>query len=834
MRPSSPSVFCSSLSLVCAAVFSASLWAQDTRQEPNSASESGATEQVAFFEKHIRPLLVRECYECHAATSKQIEGGLTLDTREGIRKGGDSGPAVVPGDVAKSLLLKAVRQTSDELKMPPDKKLSGEEIALLEQWIQTGAIDPRDGVAKLAREEIDIEKGRQFWSFQPLKNPPRPAVRDVEWPRREIDYFILAALETEGLLPVTDAELPALLRRLSFDLIGLPPTPEELSDFLAAAAIDRDEAIAKTVDRLLASPQFGERWGRHWLDVARYAESSGRSANFAYPHAWRYRDYVIAAFRNDKPFNQFVREQLAGDLLRTSNDTQRAEFQIATGFLAIGPKALDERNPRQFQMDLIDEQIDATFQAFQGLTVACARCHDHKFDPIPQRDYYALVGIFRNTETCYGTLRLFQSNHPSALVNLPREGDASVPLPPMTDDRRDGIRKQIGDLRQQASQFTGQNAFIQRIFVGNRITLLQHELAQYDSEDKARPQAMGVRDRPPFSHQVNRLLIRGELSQLGEVVDRGFPQVLSSQPPDFRWGASGRRELADFLASDTNPLTARVMVNRIWLHLIGRGIVATPDNFGASGQPPSHPDLLDRLAGDFLASGWSVKNLIREIVLSRTYQMGSQRNDANFEADPDNVLVWRIPKRRIEAEALRDAMLAAAGRLNLTPPPASPIYYLGEGDISFRPPGMGLGRAPFDRSGPGRDPIANDTHRSVYLPIVRDRVPEMLVLFDFPDPSLIAGERATTNVPAQSLFLLNNPFVLRQTEGLADRLLTLEKEDTARIKLAYALCYSREPSETEVGNALKYLSSISPYPSRRSAWTSFCHALLASAEFSQR
>ncbi len=583
-------------------------------------------------------------------------------------------------------------------------------------------------------------------------------------------------------------------------------------------------ALEKVIDHLLASPRYGERWARHWLDVARYAESSGRAANFAYPHAWRYRDYVIAAFNKDRPYDQFIREQLAGDLLTAKDDHQRAEFLIATGFLAVGPKSLDERNPRQFQMDVADEQIDATFQAFQGLTAACARCHDHKFDPIPQKDYYALAGIFKSTQTCYGTIRLINSNHPSPLVTLPREAGTTVALEPLTSVRREGIEGQIKDVRDQMQKVTGQgqDVFIRRIFMQSRVTQLQSQLALYESDGTPKPLAMGVREATFASDSP--LYARGEIRQPGETVRRGFPQVLTTKQPYIRRSESGRRELADWIASTENPLTARVMANRVWLHLTGRGLVPTPDNFGASGQPPSHPALLDHLAVTFAEGGWSVKKLIRTIVLSRAYRLSSQFDEKNFEADPDNVLVWRMPKRRLEAEALRDAMLAVSGRLDLTPPKGDSVARGGEGSAAFR-----------GRGGPGGgDPAATDTHRTVYLPIVRDGLPEILTLFDFPDPSLIIGDRPTTTVPAQSLYLMNNPFVIRQAEGLAERVLAGDGGDDARLARAYQLCYARPPSEKETAGARKFLADYGKNHGHHSTWAMLCQALFASAEFSHR
>ncbi len=784
-----------------------------------SAQPQPPPEQLAFFEKNIRPVLVRECYSCHATTAEKIRGGLTLDTRDGIRKGGDTGPAVVPGDVKKSLLIKALRHVDDHLKMPPKKKLGDDVLADFEKWIALGAADPRDGAVRITKNEIDIEKGRQFWSFRPVQATPPPAMKDAAWPKSDLDRFLLAELEAKGLKPAADADPRTLLRRVCFDLTGLPPTPEEVETFVKEYGAKPQAAWEAVVDKLLASPQFGERWGRHWLDVARYAESSGRTVNFAYPHAWRYRDYVIAAFNADKPYDQFIREQLAGDLLPAKDDREKAEFLVATGFLAIGPKTHDERNRQQFMLDLADEQVDATFQAFNGLTVACARCHDHKFDPIPQKDYYAVAGIFRSTETCYGTPRLFQNNHPSSMVNLPREAGVTIPLEPLTPDRRAGLDKQIQDVRGQMSNVqAGQNAFIQRILLQSRVTTLQSQLALYEADGTPKPLAVGVREGRAAD---SRLYVRGELSQPGETVKRGFPQVLTTTQPTIN-GGSGRRELADWIASKDNPLTARVMANRVWLHLIGRGLVPTPDNFGASGLPVSHPALLDHLATSLVDNGWSVKKLIRTIVLSRAYGLSSEFIEKNFEADPDNVLVWRMPKRRLEAEALRDTMLALAGRLDLTPPKGSSVQRGGEGNAGFR------------FRGPGGPAPVPETFRTVYLAIVRDGMPEMLTLFDFPDPSLIIGERATTTVPAQSLYLMNNPFVIQQAETLADRLLADRDDDAGKLRRAYLLCYARPPSDTEMRSAAKFLEEYGKNQPPRATWTALCQALFATAEFSHR
>jgi hypothetical protein len=780
------------------------------KEEPRpAASEKPTADQLAFFEKKIRPVLVGQCYACHSEEAKKDKGSLRLDTRDGIRKGGDTGPAVVPGDPKRSLLLTALRQTA-ELKMPPKSKLTDEVVADFEKWIATGAADPRDGAKAVARE-IDIEKGRQFWAFQPPKKVAPPAVRDAAWPRTDVDRFLLAGLEAKGLQPVADADPHALVRRIYFDLTGLPPTPEDVEAF---ARDPSPAALAALVGKLLASPRFGETWGRHWLDIARFAESSGKAANLNYPHAWRYRDYVLAAFNADKPYDQFIREQIAGDLLPADDDRRRAEQRIATGFLAIGPKAHNERNRMQFQMDLVDEQIDTATQALLGLTVSCARCHDHKFDPIPQRDYYALAGIFRSTETCYGTVRSIQSNFPSPLVPLPKDAGLPPGLTPLSETRREAIAKQIADFRTELGKLTGSDAFLSGRAIGMRLQIsnLQSQLDLYEKDGTPKVQAMGVRERPRAADVP--LLGRGEIDKPGEIVPRGLPQVLTTKQP--RLTGSGRRELADWLASRDNPLVARVYVNRVWQHLFGRGLVPTPDNFGASGQKPSNPALLDHLAVWFMDHGWSTKKLITLLVTSHAYSLATTFDARNHEADPDNALVWRMSPRRLEAEKLRDAMLAISGQLNLEPPAGSEQTRLGEGfAVRFR-------------GGPGR---SENTRRTVYQTILREQLPESLALFDFPDPNGVAGERATTTVPAQALYLLNNPFVIRQAEAAGDRLRASSGTDADRVKRAYQTFFARPPSEAEERAAAEFLTSYSRRATSRASWTAFAQALFASAEF---
>ncbi len=518
--------------------------------------------------------------------------------------------------------------------------------------------------------------------------------------------------------PRPDADPRSLLRRLSFDLTGLPPAPEDVERFVAAYNENADSAIGETVARLLASEQFGERWGRHWLDVARYAESSGKEVNATYPHAWRYRDYVIDSFNADKPFDCFLVEQIAGDLLPAKNDAQRAEQLVATGFLAIGTKNLNEQNSRQFRFDLVDEQIDTMSQAFLATTAACARCHDHKFDPIPMSDYYALAGIFLSSETLYGTPNGQQSRRATDLIDLP----ASVKsLPGLSlgelidlEYQRDVLNETAEDLQEQAAEARRNGdddaqRFVARI-LGTRtqIGIIESKLLDYSADGTPRRLAMGIRESgEPFDSQI---LIRGEEENAtDERVPRGFLQVVKTgDERPIPGDQSGRLQLAEWMASPENPLTARVLANRIWLWLFGEGLVSSVDNFGATGEKPSHPELLDHLAIRLVELDWSVKDLIREITASRTYRMAATFDAADYEKDPENRSLWRARPRRLDAESLRDATLAVSGQIDLERPDGSVVATAGSGFV-----GRNLPETIFETESP---------HRSVYLPIVRGAV----------------------------------------------------------------------------------------------------------------
>ena len=766
---------------------------------------------LEFFEQKIRPALAKHCYECHSAAAKKVKGGLLLDTRDATRAGGESGPAVVPGAPQESLLLEAIQY--EGMEMPPSGRLPDEVIADFERWIAMGAPDPRDSSAEKPQQKPPWQPYAKAWWSEP---PPRQAVPDVkraDWPQSPIDTFLLARLEEKGLQPVGDADPTSLLRRVSFDLTGLPPSPEVIDGFLRDPS---PQAYAEVVDRLLASPHFGERWGRHWLDVARFAESNGKGRNVLFYHAWRYRDYVIAAFNGDKPYDRFITEQIAGDLLPSESTAQRDEQLVATGFLAIGPKTLTERG-EQFTMNVVDEQIDVATRSILALTVACARCHDHKFDPIPTTDYYALAGIFRSTKTFSGK---GLDNSDKRDVHFINDRFLRV-LGSDAEAQLEQLGKEIEQAREQFA--AGKEAKADK----QELKKLEARVKELQSDRLPSLQvamAVGDVDRPEDCH----VLVRGEIGERGERVPRGMVSAVRvARPIEIGSSHSGRLELARWLTDSSNPLTPRVAVNRVWRHLFGRGLVPTVDNFGANGDKPSHPELLDSLAVQFVEDGWSVKRLIRGIVLSRAYRLAGDFDGRNDAADPENALVWRMSPRRLDAESLRDAMLSASGQLHRTPPdrtgPTSIATINGANDVPRR-----LENNPA-------------SYRSVYLPIAREQVPEMLELFDFADPSLVVGQRGATNVPAQSLFLMNSPFVHEQSHGVAKRVLAVtDGDDSGRVQLAYKLCLSRPASDQEVATALAFiermdrrLSESEPKSHKRRpiVWASYCQALFGSAEF---
>jgi hypothetical protein len=710
---------------------------------------------ITFFETKIRPVLVEKCYSCHSADAKELQAGLWLDSRAGVLKGGDSGPAIVPGNPAESVLISALKYESYE--MPPDGQLPPAVIADFERWINLGAPDPREGSAATPTAGIDIEQGRKFWSFQPVTAHAPPPVKNAAWPTSPSDQFILAKLEARGLQPAADADRSQWLRRATFALIGLPPTIDELDAF---AADTSPQAYETAVDRLLASPHFGERWGRHWLDVARFAESSGGGRSLLFPEAWRYRDYVINAINSDKRLDQFIVEQIAGDQLPYATVDEQRELLIATAYLVLGAHNYEEQDKRALEMDVVDEQLDTIGRGLLGMTVACARCHDHKFDPIPTADYYALAGIFRSTDT---------------LVHSNVSWWKTRPLP-LTDAEKK-LESQLA-----TAESKNQKAAKAR----------QRKLAKMKGAP-AGPEIMAVADATEV--EDCRICIRGSVRHRGPVVPRGVLQVVTiGDPPVFSKASSGRRELAEWIAARQNPLTARVYVNRVWHYLIGVGLVRTLDNFGSTGELPSHPELLDDLATRFMDGGWSTKTLVRELVLSRAYRMNSDDNPQAAAIDPENRLLWRMNRVRLDAESLRDAMLTVSGQIDLR---------IGGPNISSAK----LNEKSDNGQSTEYEYDFADVRRSVYTPAFRNRMHELFEVFDFADPNSSVARRNVTTVSPQALLMLNSTFLMQQARLAAERALRSNNlSDEQRVEKAFRELLGRPPSNEERQIALAALT----------------------------
>ncbi|MFO0951896.1 MAG: PSD1 and planctomycete cytochrome C domain-containing protein [Isosphaeraceae bacterium] len=792
-----------------------------------TVSTQAAEDGDAFFEKNVRPILVERCYECHSTQAKKVRGGLNLETADGWKKGGDRGPAVVPGKPDESPLIEAVRYDDPDLRMPPKGKLSPREVQALTHWVALGAPDPRHGPAAQTSaskpKPIDVEAGRSFWAFRPPAEVVVPDVSDTSWSVTPLDRFILAKLEAKGISPVPPADRRTLIRRATLDLTGLPPTPEEVEAFVAARSPD---AFAKVVDRLLASPRYGERWGRHWLDVARYADSNGLDENVAHGNAWRYRDYVIAAFNSDMPFDQFVTEQLAGDLL--PDDGRRNERLTATGFLSLGPKVLAEVDETKMEMDIVDEQIDTVGRAFLGMTLGCARCHDHKFDPISTADYYALAGVFRSTKTMEHFKKVARW-HENPLVDA-KSRVALAAHEKTLADLKESIRKAVDAANEQLRGSSGPKAALPAdaesrypAATKTQIKKLRDELARLEKAGPEVPTAMGVGEGAVADVKVH---LRGSHLTLGETVPRRVPVVLaSSGQPSMPRDHSGRLELARWMTDPGHPLTARVIVNRVWRWHFGRGLVGSTDNFGKLGERPTHPELLDWLARRFENDGWSLKSLHRLILLSRTYQSGSRHDAKAAAVDPENLLHWRFTPRRLEAEAVRDAMLAASGVLD--PAMGGSLLRVKNRDYFF------------DHT--SKDVTSYDTNRrSVYLPVVRNHMFDGFDLFDYSDSGVSVGDRATTTVPTQALYLLNGGLVAQASEALARRVTAEASDAPGRLGRLYMRAYGRAPTAAEAERAERFLTRVEAGVSglepdaaarRLRAWQVLCHTVLASSEF---
>jgi hypothetical protein len=910
---------------------------------------------IELFEKRIRPLLAERCYACHGP--KLQWGGLRVDSLAGLLKGGSRGPALVPGKPEESLLIQALSYEQPELKMPPTGRLPDQDLAALSDWIRRGAAVPV--VEAEARAGIDIEEGRKHWAYGLPRKVPPPFIKDTTWPRTYIDRFILAKLEENAIKPVAGADRPTLLRRAYFDLIGLPPAPDKIDSFVRDK---RPDAFARVVDELLASRHFGERWARHWLDVARFAESV-TLRGFIFKEAWRYRDYVIEAFNGDYPYDRFVKEQIAGDLLPYDSVDDRRRGLVATTFLALGNTNLEEQDKKQLEMDVVDEQLDTIGKAILAQTIGCARCHDHKFDPIPTRDYYAMAGILRNARAlehanvskwieralplppdqeeilrkheadiaaleaeiksakekggksasghvkpgivdpmdlpgividsaqakAVGEWKLSQNpkhyigdgfvhdlntgkgektltfnpeitragryevrlayvHAPNQATNAPvtvfhAGGETTIHVNQQEPPVIDGRFVSLGQFRFEGNGFgyaivstEGTNGAVNVDAVQfipveapagstataaktegdraspatNDIKLLETRLKKLADEGPKRPMAMSVQEEKEFAD--THVHIRGSVHSLAERVPRGFLQVAThGAPPPIPANESGRRQLGEWLAAPDNPLPARVMANRVWHWLFGNGIVRTTDNFGTTGEQPSHPELLDYLALRLMEQGWSLKKLIREIMLSRAYQLSSKSHGRNLgeEVDPENRLLWRMNRRRLEAECIRDTILTVSEDLRLdaggsTIPPGTPA------DYGYK---------------------HTDTRRSVYMPVFRNALPELFELFDFPEPSMVTGRRNVSTVAPQALFLMNHPFVLEAARSAAERLLARPGlDDRARVKHLYRRTLGRFPSEGELQVSLKYVVQASA-AERLEAWAQVYQSVFASIDF---
>ncbi|OYW75300.1 MAG: hypothetical protein B7Z37_13850 [Verrucomicrobia bacterium 12-59-8] len=929
-------------------------------------SAAAGAADMAHFEQRIRPLLIANCIDCHGPDKQK--GGLRLDSRDGWQTGGDSGPALAPGNISESKLWQAVSYVDRDLRMPPKRKLKDSELADLKLWIESGAPDPRDEVASTGGKTKAARADASFWSFQPPQAMPPPVVKNTTWAANDIDRFILAKLEASQLTPAPDASPAILQRRLAFDLTGLPPDKSDLTDL----------TYEKRVDELLASSAFAERFASHWLDITRFAESSGGGRSLPFKDAWRFRDYVIESIRDNVPVDRIIIEHLAGDLLPAKDAAARRRQVTATGFLALGPTNYEEQDKGMLRMDIVDEQLDTMGRAFLGLTIGCARCHDHKFDPISARDYYALAGILRSTKSLRnytdnvahwidtplpldGAAEIALQKHEVqlnalkdqiaalkdslrdagsadlrarkniALSDLPGivvddnaaqkvgiwkqstsyapyigggylsdnnegKGEKTVTFTPkipktgryevrvafnagpdraesatvtilhadgeelkgvkMTTDSLKGLQfATLGTFRFEANgqgfvlisnagsqgyvtidavQFVPADETLAEPEVKKEsptATKLKHRLAELEKELKTlqkhqpdRPEAMSVAD--DTAPEDAKIHIRGSTRNLGASVPRGFIQAaLHGGAPDVPAEASGRLQLAQWITSRENPLTARIMVNRVWHWLFGAGIVRTTDNFGSTGEPPSHPELLDHLAVKFIEDGWSLKHLVKQMVMSRTYRMAStnEASVAQHALDPDNRLLSHMNRKRLDAECLRDAMLTAAGTL----------------DRAFGGPGVSEVKA-VDANDQKIQNIEYgyqflDTRRSLYTAAFRNVRHPLFEVFDFADINQPIAQRTTSTVATQALFLMNSPKVIEQARNAADQVLKSSPETDKRINTAFQHSLQRSPTEREQAQVRDYMeSSQSGNASAddvRDLWARFIQTLWSTPEF---
>jgi hypothetical protein len=839
---------------------------------------------TAFFDSKVLPILQQRCFECHSHNSK-IKGGLALDSRSGWAEGGDNGPAIKPGQLEESLVIKAVRYVDSEFEMPPKAKLPASEIAILEEWVKLGAHDPRTAGAGKQKKGVDLAEGRKFWAFQPVSNPKPPLVKDTAWPLDPLDHFILRPLEAKSIKPVGDADRYTWLRRVSLDLTGLPPTAQEIESFSKDTSSD---AYANAVDGLLNSKAYGERWARHWLDLTGYADMIGTSNGVFAEHAWRYRDYLINAFNADKPFDEFVREQIAGDLMPSKSVEDRAENITATGFLMVGDIEIVNPDKAKMETDHIDSQMIKIGQTFMGMTLGCVRCHDHKFDPIGVDDYYGIAGMLRSSPSSHkmpdmgvwSTLNstvlpetpaqlavrkkleaeneqrivgfkaeqkkltdekavvtkqlaaLGKSTAPASQVAASDNAERNVPKSAPTSEKKSaGLPESVGKNSPDKDALTKR-----RDELDAQLKKLTETIKHAEFFKDKTPRAFAMSDGPTPADMP--VYVRGNPYAPSTVVPRGTLRVASwDKFPVIPAGQSGRLQFADWLADKRNPLTARVTVNRIWQKLFGTGIVPSVDYFGTRGDVPTNPELLDHLASRFMRGGWSQKAFLRSLVLSRTYRLSSSNDALAMKLDPENKLFWRMNRQRLDAEALRDSMLAISGEL--TRDSGGPALVLEEpencGSLALK----GVNPPNYRHAKPRP---TQEFERTLYLPVLRGGTagPDRLrAFFDFVDPAGTAGQRNQTVVPTQSLFLLSNDLLRKRATTLADQLITAESNELARLEALWLRVLNRPITSTEREEATAFLGNVEPLiktvkgrPALDSIkWRELCHSLLAANEF---
>ena len=827
-----------------------------------------------FFESKVRPVLIKRCYDCHS-TEKKTKGGLALDTRAGWQHGGDNGPAIVPGDLTKSLVIKAVRYLDKDFAMPPKSRLPADEVAILEEWVKRGAPDPRtDDAAKAAKPKrsIDLEAGRKFWAFQPVANPTAPAVKDSVWPKDTVDRFLLAKIEAKGLKPAGDADRHTWIRRVSLDLTGLPATAEEV---IAFANDNSDAAYAKVVDRLLASPAYGERWARHWLDLTGYADMIGTSNEVFAEHAWRYRDYLIQAFNQDKPFDLFIKEQLAGDLMPASSPEQRASQLVATGFLMVGDLEIVNPDKAKMETDHIDTQLIKIGGAFLGMTMGCARCHDHKFDPVGLEDYYGMAGMLRSSPSSgkmvgfgvWSTIRSVplpespaqlaerqkaEAEHAAKLTahkaeqaRLTEENNAVVAKLAALEKTAKATPVLAEKAKPVATAPTPKPSPEQEALTKRRdelTTLLKtknDEIQHAEFFKSKAPQAFAMQDDAKPADMP--IYVRGNPYAPAAVVPRGALRVASwDKFPAIPAGQSGRLQLAEWITDRRNPLTARVTVNRLWQKLFGEGLVRSVDYFGERGERPSHPELLDHLATRFMADRWSQKRFLRGLVLSHAYRLSSANHAEGLSLDPENRLFWRMNRQRLEAEAIRDSLLRVSGELATKSGGPSLALEIIENTGALAAAGINPPSYHHRRSRPSQE-----FERTVYLPVMRNgpsSADKIRSFFDFVDPASITGQRNQTVMPTQSLFLLNNDLVRKRAGSLAKQLIAAHPNEDARLESLWLRAWNRPITAEERTNARNFLQEITPLLKTPRApdaletarWQELCHSLLASNAFIYR